>query len=80
MNYQSDSSSITFKGNLEISLPTVTEKNKEEFITTLKEHISYYSLDSIYSMSDAIGNVYPLIDNAHLFSLDSVAVQHDTHG
>ena len=69
---------ISFKENLEISQPTVTEYDKEEFILALKEQVAYYSLTSSFSMSNTTGTVFNLTENSHLFNFDSVINKHDT--
>ena len=38
MTRRNDVTAISFKGNLEISTPTTTEYNKEEFVIALKKH------------------------------------------
>ena len=45
MTWRNDVTEILFKENLEISTPTITEYNKEEFVTALKEQVSYYGLN-----------------------------------
>ena len=72
MTTRNDVTAISFKGNLDISTSTTTEYDKEEFVTALKEHVSYYRLNSLFSMADSAGKVHNLTETAHLFNLDSV--------
>ena len=58
-------------------MPTTMEYDKEEFITVLKEHISYYGLNLSLSISDSDRNVHNMTDNSHLFNLDSVIAEHE---
>ena len=64
MNRQSDVLAISFKGNLEISTPTATEYNKEEFGMALKEQVSYVGLNSLFSISDSSGMVFDLTESS----------------
>ena len=78
MKRNSDAASITLKGNLEINVPCVTEYDKEEFVTALNEQVGYYGLNSLFSIPNMTETIHSLIDNAHIFSLDSVITEHDT--
>ena len=60
MTRRNDVTAISFKGNLEISTPAITEYDKEEFVTVLKEQVSYYELNSLFSMADSAGKAHNL--------------------
>ena len=77
MTQRNDVTAISFKGNLEISTPTTTEYNKEEFVTALKEQVSHYGLNLLFSMSDSAGKAHELTENSHLFNIDSVIAEHE---
>ena len=79
MNRQSDVTAISFKGNLEISTPTATEYDKEEFVMALKEQVSYFGLNSLFAISDSSGTVFNSTESSHLFNLDNVIDEHNTH-
>ena len=78
MSRRSDVTAISFKGNLEISTPTATEYDKEEFVMALKEQVSYFGLNSLFAISDSNGAVFNLTESSHLFNLDNVIKEHDT--
>ncbi len=78
MSKQNKAKAISSKDKLEISQPTSTEYNKEEFITALKEQVSYHGLNSFFSMSDATSTVFNLTEIAHLFNLESAINKHST--
>ena len=48
MKRRSDATAITFKGNLEVSETCITEYDKENFITALKEQVAFYELHSLF--------------------------------
>ena len=68
----SDATAIIFKGNLEVSETCITEYDKENFITALKEQVAFYGLHSLFSMPDSSGKMHSLVEDAHLFSMSQV--------
>lgn len=63
---------IKFDGKLELtsSLTTVpTELDKDEFIKSLKDKVSYYGLHPFFHLPNPNGTMLSLLDHAHSFSL-----------
>ena len=78
MDLRDSSSIIKFDGKLELttSLTTIpTELDKDEFIKSLKDKISYYGLQTIFYLPGLNGNILILLDHAHSSSLQDVIAE-----
>ena len=71
-------------GKLETSTDCSTEYDKEEFLTSLKEQVSYYGLQNFFAMPTSDRTMYNLLSFSHLFELQNVieeykscVMQHD---
>ena len=63
---------IAFNGNLNIPTNCITEYDKEGFINSLKEQVTYYGLHSLLSIQDSNSKIHSLIEHSHMFNLDNV--------
>lgn len=79
MKRRSDVTSVTFKGNLEVSDTHIPEYNKEIYQTALMEKVGFYGLHSLFSMPpDTSMKMKSLVEDTHLFSLSSVRNEYGT--
>lgn len=69
MKRRSNAIEVTFKGKLEASDTCITECNKENFVTALKEQVGFYGLHFLFFMHDTSGEISSLVEDARLFSL-----------
>ena len=78
MDSRDSSSIIKFDGKLELStsLTTIpTELDKDEFIKSLKDKVSYYGLQTFFYLPGSNGTMLSLLDHAHSFSLQDVIAE-----
>ena len=78
MHSRDSSSIIKFDGKLELitSLTSIpTELDKDEFINSLKDKVSYYRLHTFFYLPGPNGTMFGLIDHAHSFSLHNVIAE-----
>ena len=80
MELKSDSVPLKFDGKLEISSNQdlgLKELDKEQFLDAVKEHVTYYGLQSFFCLPHA-GKMRSLIDNLHLFTLEDVQLEYES--
>ena len=77
MDSRDSSSIIKFDGKLEFSTSVTipTELDKDEFIKSLKDKVSYYGLQSFFYLPGSNGTMLSLLDHAHSFSLQDVIAE-----
>ena len=79
MNARTNASKIKFHGKLETSPDCATEYDKEEFLTCLKEQVSYYyGLQIFFAMPTSDGTMYNLLSFSHLFELQNVIEEYES--
>ena len=64
-----DSSVIEFNGNLETSCTDITELDKYQFITAVKEKVRYYGLHNFFYLRGPDGKLCYLLNRAHAFTV-----------
>ena len=77
MDSRDSSSIIKFDGKLELSTSATipTELDKDEFIKSLKDKVSYYGLQTFFYLPGSNGTMLSLLDHAHSFSLQDVIAE-----
>ena len=78
INSREDSSLLKFNGKLEVSTSTTSSKmDKEEFIESLNDEISYYGLQNFFYLPGPDKNMVPHLSNLHTFSLQEVTSEYE---
>ena len=78
MDSRDSPSIVKFDGKLELSilLTTIpTKLDKDEFIKSLKDKISYYGLQTYFYLPGLNGTMFSLLDHAHSCSLQDVIAE-----
>ena len=73
---RNDTTAIKFNGCLDVT-QSITELNKEEFQTNVKEAIRHYGLQSFFYMPHN-GTMHHLADDYHMFTLEDIIAEHDS--
>lgn len=78
INRRSNTSTVTFKGNLEWDNACIPEYDKEIFWMAFKIQVVSSGLHSLFSIPDTSKKLHFLVEYSHLFSLASVCNEYST--
>ena len=69
---------MKFNRKLETSFTDITELDKDQFITAVKEKVRYYRLHNFCYLQGPDGKICYLLDNSHAFTVKEVITEHES--
>ena len=69
---------MKFNGKLETLCTDITELDKDQFITAVKEKVRYYGLHNFFYLRGPDGKMCYLLDNSHAFTVKEVITEHES--
>lgn len=72
-----DETKTKFKGNLDLTVTTSTEYDKDGFLHAVKEKVRYYGLQTFFYLPDSAGHMVFLLNNPYDFTLEEVTTEYE---